>query len=233
MRPKKKAAYRYVRGKPDTRAAEPKNAKDTLFCERWMVHRDVIKAWKEAGFGHSGAAGTRAKTKLAKFQKWIEARLPKLEAVVAQKMGHERADILNAIANIAHANILNYLVPVTVIKDGVSVTELRMKHVGELTRDEAAGLDVVFNDVATGQVGYRLPSAKTRLDALRTLGAQTAGFASKEKAKHQHIHLHGEMPLEKLRELKGQLIQLVGGPDKVRNIFGMPQNEDVVENDTK
>ena len=198
-----------------------------------MVHRDIMKAWEEAGFGKTHEAMKRAKVKLERFSKWIESRLPKVEAVAATKLGHERGEILNGIAAIAHANVLNYLVPATEIRDGVSVSVMRMKRLGELTHEEAAALDTIDQDLVTGMVTYRLPDAKTRLAALRALGEQTAGFSSKEKARSQHIHLHGEMPLEKLRELKANLIQLVGGPDKVRNIFGQSQNEDVVENDTK
>ena len=214
-----------IRAKRDTRPAQPKSESDMKFCERWLVHHDHNRAYLEAGLGGSGDDTNRAKAKVQRFSRYLQSRIPAVEKIVAKEIAYERKDILAGIARIANANALDYLAPYQIIDpaSGVLVNQYRMKRVHELTRDQAAAIDSITYDAVTGAITYTLPTAKTRLAALATLGEQAAGFSKNDGATHQHLHLHN-VDINKLRQAKGILIDMVG-PNAARQIFGMHVDE--------
>jgi hypothetical protein len=217
---KRKVKTRGLPGKPPENQIEPKTEMDMKFCERWLVHRSHVQAYREAGFSDS-ANHTRSARKLLRFRRYLESRIPKIEQQVSQKIAYERTDILEGIARIAHANALDYIVPCTDICDGVAVQSARIKTIFELTRAEAAAIDTVTCDAVSGKISYTLPSAKTRLAAFTTLGEQAAGFSKKESATHNHLHL--DVAPEKMERIKAMLLEAAGvdGPRVARQIFGM------------
>jgi len=218
-----------IPAKRKTAPTLPKSERDTKFCERWLVHRDHIKAFKEAGYsGKHNDVSRQALDKLTKFRAYLERQVPKVEAVVAKRIGYERADILEGIARIANANALDYIQEYEVIdaKTGAVTTAYRMKPIQELTRDQAAALDTVSYHAESGTMTYSLPAAKTRLSAFTTLGEQAAGFSKKDEV-HNHLHLDN-VPLEKLRHIKGLLIEMVG-PNAARQVFGMHDEPEISE----
>jgi hypothetical protein len=203
-----------LRRKPSTRGIEPKTARDKAFCERWLTHRDPHQAWREAGFAVRSDRELPLR-KLSRFKPYLERLQPKVELQVAKKISLERQDILAAIATIGNANVLDYIVQVG--------DEWRLKPLHDLTRAQASAIDNVFWDAEAGRLGYSLPSAKTRLSALTTLGEQAADFKQKDVV-HNHLHLGEGVPLEKIRELKQLFIDAMG-PKATRELLGMTEEE--------
>ncbi len=216
-----------TRNLPPTRkvqeGATPKNEMDLKFCERWLVHHDHVRAYREAGHSDSNNH-TRSARKLQRFRRYLDARLPKVEAIVSRDIAYERKDILEGIARIAYANALDYVTPcVNIDEKGNATPGFRMKTILELTREEAAAVDQVSYDHVTGKISYSLPAAKTRLSAFTVLGEQAAGFSKKDNETHNHLHLH-DLDMEKLRHVKGLLIDLVG-TEAARQVFGMHDDD--------
>lgn len=210
----RRIATKNLRRQPSTREMEPKTVRDKLFCERWLVHHDHHRAWREAGFAvRSDRALPLAK--LVRFRPYLERMQPKVEMQVAKKIAYERTDILTAIATIGYANAMDYI-----MEEG---GKWCLKPLHLLTREQAAAIDEVFYDAEAGRVGYSLPGAKTRLAALATLGEQAAGFKKKEDV-HNHLHLGQDVPLEKIRQLKQMFIEAMG-PQVTREVLGMTEEE--------
>jgi hypothetical protein len=210
----RRVATKNLRRKRSTRLMEPKTARDRLFVERWLTHRDPHQAWREAGFAVRSDRELPL-IKLARFRPYIERLQPKVELHVAKKISLERQDILASIATIGNANALDYIEQVG--------DEWRLKPISMLTRDQASAIDTVFWDAESGRIGYSLPRAKTRLSALSTLGEQAAGFKKKD-AVHNHLHLGQDVPLEKIRQLKQMFIDAMG-PQATPELLGMSEEE--------
>jgi hypothetical protein len=213
-------ATKNLRPKRSTRLMEPKNARDKLFCERWLVHHDHHRAWREAGFA-ARSDKELPLAKLARFRPYFERLQPKVELQVAKKISLERQDILTAIANIGNANVLDYIVEVPNAATGLP--EWRLKPLHQLTRDQGSAIDSVFWDAEQGRIGYTLPAAKTRLAALTTLGEQAADFKKKDDV-HNHLHLGQDVPLDKIRQLKQLFIDAMG-PQVTRELLGITEEE--------
>ncbi len=216
----KKPRPRAKRGHGKKQAGWPTNERDKKFCERWLVHHDHQKAVAEAGFANKNHREVGVQ-KLQRFRPYLERMLPKVELEVAKKIAIERGDILEAIARIGAANPQDYIKPFSVINAETQMLEQgwTMKLLHELTRDQAAALDTVFYSPTLGGMGYTLPTARTRLSALSTLGEQAAGFTKKpDSTIHQHLHFH-TIPLEKIRAAKQMFLQLVS-QEEARAVFG-------------
>lgn len=190
---------------------EPKNDRDVAFCKRYVATGDHNLAWVEAGFAKNTNSSYHALRKVQRFRAYIDRLSAKVEVIVAKKISYERTDILAGIAAIGYCNAMDY---VKVI-DGQAV----LKTLTELTREQAAAIDSLSYDGKT--VTYTLPQAKTRLAALTTLGEQAANF-KKPAQNHQHLHL--DVPLEKIRELKGLFAQALG-PQVTREVLGFTEEE--------
>jgi hypothetical protein len=191
--------------------AEPMRERDVLFCKAYVKSGDHNKAWVEAGFTKLSNSSFYALRKVQKFRGYIDRLSAKVEVHVAKKISYERTDILAGIAAIGYCNALDYVKVV----DG----QLALKPMTELTREQAAAIDSLSYDGTT--VTYTLPRAKTRLSALTTLGEQAANF---KKPAATHNHLHVDVPLEKLRELKAQFAAALG-PQVTREILGFTEEE--------
>jgi hypothetical protein len=205
---------------------EPTNERNLKFCDRWLVHHDHIRAYTESGFSMKRSNWKEiALEKLRRFHDYLDRRLPAVEAVVAQRIAYEREDILREIAKIATCNALDYIEEYSIVDDKTKEAKQawRLKPIAKLTRDQASAIDTVFVNIETGVLGYSLPSAKTRLSALATLGEQAADFKKKDGAVHNHLHFH-DIPLDKIRQLKQQLIGIVG-PARARAVFGRTEEE--------
>ena len=217
---------RHQQSTPNISPMEPKSERDLKFCERWLVHRDHQRAWGEAGFSvKSRNHSVYANIKFQRLEAYLRRRLPKVEVIAEVRLGYERADILSDIAAIGRCNALDYIKEVDRVDDETgAVTRIKvLKDVSELTRAQAAGIDEVVFNSKLGIIGYTLAPALTRLKALTTLGEQTAGFATKDETKHQHVHFHA-IDLEKVRELKAQL-RAIAPPEMVRDLYGRSEEE--------
>lgn len=218
----------------------PQSARDLKFCERWLQHFDPVRAYLEAGWAPNDKIGVkmgsntghRARQKLESLAAYLEPlRLEKARAV-AERLTLDQADVLDAMARVAKVNPLEYVEqssePMTrtvpgpegepdrdlpVLWDGKPVYRTRLRPLHELTREQAAVVQLV--SVPAG-VGYRLPSIKERHESLIALGRQLGMFIEKlivENHQHQHRHAHlhlDNVSSEKIREIGRQLIPLVG-----------------------
>lgn len=205
-------------------AKEPKNERDKLFCERWLVHHNHNKAIVEAGYSDKNANGLGLQ-KLVQFRPYLERLRPKVELEVAKKISYERADILEAIAAIGQCNVIDYIEPYTTVNAETGMAEERwaLKPIQKLTRAQASAVDSVYYDMTTGLLGYHLPKAKTRLTALTTLGEQAANF-KKPGTTHNHLHLGENISLEKIRAVKQMFVDLMG-PKVTREILGWDEKD--------
>ena len=195
------------------------------FCNRWLTHRDHVKAFKEAGFHDGGRSGDALKM-LHKYRQYLERRQPKIEIEVAKRIAYERADILAAISNIGNANALDYIEPYNVVNPETQIVEQRMqlKALDRLTREQAAAVESVTWDKEAGVLTYQLPSVQTKLKALTTLGEQAANFKLKGASIHNHLHLGDSIPMEEILAAKAMLVNLVG-PEASREILGWSESD--------
>lgn len=209
---------------PSLKPREPSTDRDKKFCERWLVHHDHNKAYLEAGFVPTRSGG--GLKKLAQYRKYLERNLPRVEIQVAKQIAYERVDILAAIANVGYANVLDYIEPFETVDPETQMLHQHwtLKPLHKLTREQAAAIDEVHYDSVTGRLGYTLPSAKTRLSALTTLGEQAANFKKKGGDIHAHLHLGENIPMEEILAAKAMLAKLVG-PEVVREVLGWSESD--------
>ena len=214
----------------------PRNDRDRKFCECWLRHFDHLRAYREAGFATASNHGKWAGRALDKLKRFSEYLRPLREAKareVAEKIVMHDQDVLEAMARKAVFNPLDYiertatplvrmvkkdgqdqLVEETITWDGKPVHGERLRPISELTREQAAAVEVV--GVVGGVVQYKLPSAREQHQYLTSIGRQLGMFLEKiimEKQNHQHRHAHlhlENVPTERLQTVTRQLLPLVG-----------------------
>jgi hypothetical protein len=222
--PRRASKTKGLRAKLSTRPRHPANARDKLFCERWLVHHDHCKAATEAGYSQTNRsdAGLR---KLAQFRHYLERLLPKVELQAAKKLSYERADVLDAIAAIGLCNAQDYIKAFQVVNPVTQMLETHygLKPLQELTRTQASAIESMFYDAQAGRLGYELPKAKTRLTALNTLGEQNANWKRPAGVTHNHLHM-ANLPIEKVQAVKKMFINLIG-VQAAREILGYVEEE--------
>jgi hypothetical protein len=205
---------------------EPKNERDTTFCERWLVHHDHARAYRECGFTVNRAFNRCAIAKLAKFRPYLDRVGAKVETQIAKRIAYERGDILGAMAAIGFANAQDYMHEAEFTDPTTQMKEKRyiLKPLELLTREQASAIDEVFYDAEHGRIGYTLPVAKTRMTALAVLGENTQALKPKDpKVVHNHLHLEG-ISNEKLEQAERMFIELVG-PQVSREILGLTEDD--------
>lgn len=207
---------------------EPQSDRDRKFCEAWLSHFDCAKAYVEAGFksnAHDYANGVKKYAKYAPFlQKLAEGR----KAQVGAQTGLKDADIINAMVGIAFCNPQDYFEEVEVLDEkGVATVELRPIPVMRLKPHLAQALSKV---TFLGKMAiYSLPSTKDKLGALTSLGKNFGMFLDAViQQKHLHIHQHKHLdfkgvPAERLADLEGELIEIMGPQAYV--MLGLPAPE--------
>ena len=225
----------------------PSMPRDIAFCEAWLEHFELRKAWQVAGYSLKNKGwACRAQLKLKRFSEYLRP----LQAAKAQQVGAQLAvtqgDVLETMRQVAFANPQDYYVvsdepimreekdaegnvvhvPVTV--NGSPVYDLVQKRLENLTREQAMAV-VPMMSASGSYAGYRLPSVKERHAYLTSLG-QNLGLFLPEIAKEAHAHLHrhshlhlDDVPTAVLDDLQHRLIAVVG-PDQARNL-GISQQE--------
>jgi hypothetical protein len=207
--------------------AEPKNERDLKFCERYLVHRSQMRAYREAGFSEN-SAGSAAHEKYKQFAAYLDGKLRAIDAIVVTKISYERADLLDAMAAIALANPQDYLEQYTIINEkGESEHRIGMKDLRSLPRNMAAAIEEFHCDPATGRITYRMPSIESKTKMLKIL-AENTGAIKKDVTEHRHLHLHLKgIPTATLEQAEAQLIRTLG-PEKVRLLLGGMTEEDQI-----
>jgi hypothetical protein len=207
---------------------EPANERDKNFCDRWLVHHDHARAYRESGFTVNRQFNRCSLEKLKKFRPYLDRLGIKVEAELAKRISYERHDILQAMAAIGFANAQDYMVEAEFTNPGTGIKEKRyiLKRLEDLTRLQASAIDEVFYDADMGRIAYSLPVAKTRMVALATLGENTQALKSKDASVvHNHLHLEG-VSNEKLEQLERLFIEAVG-PQVSREILGLTEDDQI------
>jgi hypothetical protein len=217
------------RGKKKRNSGFPKTDRDKLFCERWLLHFDTARAYKEAGFiNHTGSEALNKLERFADYLRPIHDAKAKLVAErlmidsegVLQKMKaqvfFEPGDFYERSSEplTKTVTVKRKKVEQVVTWDEQPVYGERLKPYSDLTSAQQAVVEIT--STAGDRIHYRLPTISERHQYLSSLGRQFGLFADKliiERHKHQHVHTHLNfegVPTVKLNRLTRQLLPLVG-----------------------
>lgn len=217
---KRKKVYK-ARSQTKTKK-KPRTMQDMIFCERWVVHHDHLLAYEEAGFKRDSNGALR---KLQAMRQFIEKMQEKVERRVVGELAYERKDILDAMANIGLANILDYYEEVRHIDPETKWESKRyqLKPLHALSRAQAHAVDNVTIDAKTGRATYTIPDAKAKLKALEIVGVNTKAIGGKKPGTlHQHLHLTATP--EQIKGLE-EAFKGVFGPVALREIVGLDEED--------
>lgn len=203
---------------------KPRTMQDMIFCERYVVHHDHMLAYREAGFTDSKPS-SGALRKLQNMRPFIEQMSEKVERRVVGELAYERKDILDAMANIGLANILDYYEEVRFVDPDTKWESKRyqLKPLHALTRQQAHAIDNVTIDTKTGRATYTIPDAKAKLRALEVVGENTRALSQK-KPGTLHNHLHLTASPEQIKELELKFTAIFG-ESTLREIVGMDESD--------
>lgn len=210
----------------------PQNEADKLFCERWLIHFDKDRAWREAGFSWNAAAGTAALNKLHKFAEYLRPIREAKAKLIAERLVVDSDQILQGMVKKVFfdpttfyertTEPLTQLVKVANQKDkveqvitwdGQPVYGERMKPYSDLTQEQREVVEIT--SAAGERISYRLPTIREQHTYFTSIGRQFGMFADKlimERHNHQHQHHHldfTDIPTAKLTRLTQQLLPLV------------------------
>jgi hypothetical protein len=211
----------------------PQSAEDKKFCERWLIHFDKDRAFREAGFKQNKGSGHAALMKLEKFADYLRPLQEAKAKLIAERLAVDSEQVLNGMARKVFfdptefyersTNPLTEWVKQTgkkekveriVMWDGKPVYGERMKPYSDLTPDQRAVVEITSE--AGERIRYRLPSIREQHTYYTSIGRQFGMFAEKlilERHNHQHQHHHlsfENVPTVKLNSLTRQMLPLVG-----------------------
>ena len=212
----------------------PQTDREKLFCERWLVHYDKDRAYREAGYSiNNQATGHLASSLLAKFADYLRPIQEAKAKLVAERLMVDSDQVLEAMVKRVFfdpssfydrtSEPLTELVKVkgrqekveqVMMWDGKPVYGERLKPYSELTPEQRLVVEIT-ND--TGErIRYRLPTIREQHLHLTSLGRQFGLFAEKlimERHLHKHTHHHLDfknVPTQKIQQLTRQMLPLVG-----------------------
>lgn len=209
----------------------PAGERENKFCERWLVHKNELTAWREAGYADSGAKAGLHKKKLQKLLPYLSTQLERHETQVAKQFVLDQQQIIDEMIAIGFANPQDYLkqvekeIDVEVNGKATKQTVLYtvQKDIHELTRREAAAISEVR--IVDGKALYRIPDdPKAKHPYLKDLGQHLGLFHPKLIQEHRHQHLHAKLSFAnldqgKLEALEAQLVDAMG--DAGRRMLGI------------
>ncbi len=206
---------------------------DKMFCERWLIHHDKDRAYREAGFNPNGSDGTRAGAKLEKFAEWMRPVWEAKAKIMAERLAVDAEKVVNGMAQKAFVDPSSFYertsqpleewvdvpdckleVTRPVTWDGKPVYGERLKPYSDLTPEQQAAVEITGTE--GGRIHYRLPNIKEQHQYLSSLGTQIGLFAQKliiERHTHRHTHQHltfEGVPSTKLASLQRAMLPLVG-----------------------
>jgi hypothetical protein len=218
--------------KKQPRQMGPQTERDLLFCERWLIHFDKDRAFREAGFTQDKGAGNRANSKLKKFADYLQPLREAKARLIAERLVIDSQQVLDAMVKKVFfdptgfyersAAPLTHWVKVAdkqekveevLTWDGRPVYGERMKPYSELTAEQQAVVEIT--SAAGEQIKYRLPNIREQHMYFTSIGRQFGMFAEKlilERHNHQHQHHHlsfDNVPTAKIQSLTRQLLPLV------------------------
>lgn len=209
----------------------PQTDRDKAFCERWLIHFDKDRAYKEAGFNWGKSGGALALAKLEKFADYLRPIRDAKAKLVAERLMIDADQVLQGMVKRVFFDPTAFyerspqpLTKTVKDKDGKESQEVRtwhgtpvygerLKPYSELTPEQRAVVEVTSD--AGDQIRYRLPTIREQHTYLTSLGRQFGMFAEKliierHQHKHQHHHLSFEaVPTAKLNALTRQMLPMV------------------------
>lgn len=210
----------------------PQTERDKAFCERWLIHFDKDRAYKEAGFKWGRQGGNQALNKLERFADYLRPIREAKAKLIAERLAIDSEQVLQGMVKRVFFDPtsffersqqpLTHMVKLAGAKEkseqprtwhGAPVYAERLKPYSELTPEQRAVVEIVSD---TGdQLRYRLPTIREQHTYLTSLGRQFGMFAEKliverHNHKHQHHHLDfANVPTAKLNALTRQMLPLV------------------------
>lgn len=202
----------------------PPTAKDQIFINQYILHRDHNRAYVEAGFKYDTAGALR---KAKALEKHIQRLMVPVEKQLVRRLAYEREDILDAMAQVGLTNAQDYIhqyefvyPPEHPTKAGRIEMRWGLKPLHMLTREQAFAVEDIAYNAISGVMTYSLPSLTVKHKYLQTLGENTKALNPQNPQHlHQHVHLHG-IPTEKLRAIENELVRQLG-VDSVRDVIGL------------
>jgi Terminase small subunit len=211
----------------------PQTDRDKVFCERWLIHFDKDRAYKEAGFTTtSNRAGNLALNKLERFADYLRPIRDAKAKIVAERLMIDADQVLQGMVKKVFFDPtsfyerspqpLTHMVAVEGKKEkveqvrtwhGSPVYGERLKPYSDLTPEQRAVVEITSD--AGEQLRYRLPTIREQHTYLTSLGRQFGMFAEKliierHQHKHQHHHLSfNDVPTAKLNALTRQMLPMV------------------------
>jgi Terminase small subunit len=208
----------------------PQNDRDKLFCERWLIHFDKDRAYKEAGFKWGPSAGSMALQKLEKFADYLRPIRDAKAKLVAERLMIDQDQVLQGMVKKVFFDPTSFYerspapLTKTVKVEGKDVEQVRtwhgtpvygerLKPYSELTPEQRAVVEIT-NETGD-QIRYRLPTIREQHTYLTSLGRQFGMFAEKLIIeRHQHKHQHhtldfANVPTAKLNALTRQMLPMV------------------------
>lgn len=171
--------------------------KQSMFCQEYLIDINGTKAAVRAGFSRKTAAPQASRLlRNVKVQKEIQKLMNKR----ALKIEINAESVLNEIAKLAFANMMDYI---TINSDGLVDVDL-----SKLTRDQAAAIQEITADIYIDRSmdadGERVKKVKFKLSDksknLELLGRHLKMFTDKVE--------HGIKALEELAEAKKEVKKL-------------------------
>lgn len=207
---------------------EPKSAKELMFCRQWLIHQNHILAAKEAGYA---AWESDALLLKRRFLAYLSEQKKTVELEVAREIVYNQKDLLNEMAGIGFANVLDYVIVELVEKEietngqktTVTVKFFKQRPVDQLTRRQASAIsDITF---ANGEVSYKIPDPAEKYRYLYSLAKNLGLFQDKLIMEHRHAHLHKQLDFkdaskDELAQLEDLLVNMLGDP--ARQVLGLP-----------
>lgn len=213
----KTAKKKYTR--PDIQR-DPRSKKEMDFCRAWLRHNDHVLAAKEAGYAAWQHEGLRLKKK---FLPWLSENKKLVEQEVAREIVYDQKDLLNEMAGIGFANVLDYVVVELVEKEGKQVKVFKQKPIDQLTRRQASAVSEVC--FVNGEVNYKIPDPGEKYRYLYSLAKNLGLFNDKLIMEFRHAHLHKSLDFkdastDELKQLEDLLVSMLGDP--ARQVLGLP-----------
>jgi len=239
--------------KKRSRQLGPQTEQDRRFCERWLIHFDKDRAYREAGFSTAhGNTGTYAISKLERFADYLRPIREAKAKIMAERLAVDAEKIVRGMTQKVFFDPATFyersLAPLThwvkvagktekveevMMWDGKPVYGERLKPYSDLTAEQQAVVEIT----STGErIAYRLPNIREQHMYFTSLGRQLGMFAEKlilERHNHEHTHQHLEftgVPTAKLQSITRQLLPLVG-VDFARTLGYTPEDVEAASRD--
>ena len=220
--------------KKNTDLGTPRSDRDRKFCERYLVHFDKDRAYREAGFATKGqgTASRESAAKLAKFADYLRPFKDAKARILAERLAIDSETVLKAMAQKVFFDPSGFYErtnkpltewtkprgkkePVEQVQtwNGEPIYGERLKPYSDLTPEQRAIVQITSD--TGGVIRYRLPTIVEQHQYLTSLGRQFGMFAEKlivERHNHKHVHhslTFENVPTQKLVNLERQLLPLV------------------------